>query len=262
MYLLGTFWLAAIVVGKNHETIAAVLMLMGLFMPATTAILTIMTSGNKILKKDFVDKLLAIYKIRPVVLIKGIFLFAGIVVLSIGISIFFGQTIDQFSFTEEISFSIYGVSGLLTILFASIIEEIGWRGYGEDAVANYCTWFKESIIFGCIWAIWHLPLFWIPGTYQFGLMELGIGFVFNFLLSVIPLGFLTTWIYVKNNRSMLACIIFHLFVNFMQEKMAMTPFTKCIETFVIVLAAIWIIKCNKELFFEKEHIGKLLNDKK
>jgi membrane protease YdiL (CAAX protease family) len=79
----------------------------------------------------------------------------------------------------------------------------------------------------------------------------------NFFISVIALGYLTTWVYVRSHRSMLACIIFHLFVNFMQEKVAMTPQTKCVETFVIIAAAIAIVITNKTLFFETDHIGKM-----
>jgi hypothetical protein len=79
------------------------------------------------------------------------------------------------------------------------------------------------LIFGFVWGLWHLPLFWIAGTYHYGLRQLGIGYMLNFLISISPLGFLTTWVYVKNNRSMLACIIFHLLANTMQEKIAMTP---------------------------------------
>jgi membrane protease YdiL (CAAX protease family) len=110
-----------------------------------------------------------------------------------------------------------------------------------------------------VWALWHLPLFWIVGTYHYGLRELGIGYMLNFLISVSPLGFLTTWVYVKNNRSMLACIIFHLFVNTMQEKIAMTPQTKCVETIVVFVAAALVVCTNREMFFEKEHIGKIIN---
>lgn len=66
---------------------------------------------------------------------------------------------------------------------------------------------------------------------------------------------------VKNNRSMLACIIFHLFVNTMQEKIAMTPQTKCVETAVVTLAAVLVVATNREMFFETEHIGNLLAEK-
>ena len=123
-----------------------------------------------------------------------------------------------------------------------------------------CTWFKESIIFGIVWSLWHFPLFWIPNTYQCGLREIGIWYMINFFLSVMPLGFITTWVYVRNRRSMLANMIFHLFVNFMQEKIAMTPITKCIETFVVFVFAIIIVLTNKDIFFETRHIGKLLEE--
>lgn len=109
--------------------------------------------------------------------------------------------------------------------------------------------------------MWHVPLFWIPGTYQYGLKEMGIVYVINFLLSVIPLDFLQTWVYVKNNRSMLATIIFHLFINIMQEKIDMTPETKCIQTIFVVIAAIIIVVINKEMFFETKHVGNLLEEK-
>ena len=85
-------------------------------------------------------------------------------------------------------------------------------------------------------------------------------YVLNFLLSVIPLGFLQTWVYVKNHRSMLATIIFHLFINIMQEKINMTPETKCIQTIFVAVAAVLIVVANKEMLFETKHVGNLLEE--
>lgn len=254
------FWITAAFVSRlEHDNgISSLLMLFGLISPAVTAVITVLTSGNKALKEDLKRKLVGFYRIRPLNIAAAVVVFMGIVALSILLSLLVGQSLDQFAFTEDFSFSIGGTSALLTILLAAVIEEVGWRGYGEDSVASYFSWFTESIIFGSVWALWHLPLFWIEGTYHYGLKELGIGYVLNFLISVNPLGFLTTWVYVKNNRSMLACIIFHLFVNTMQEKIAMTPQTKCVETMVVLLAAVVVVLTNKKMFFEKEHIGNLL----
>lgn len=210
------------------------------------------------MKADLKRKLTGFYRIRPLSILAAVIGFMGIVALSILLSLFAGQSLEQFAFTEDFSFSVGGTSALLTILLAAVIEEVGWRGYGEDSVASYFSWFTESVIFGFVWALWHLPLFWIEGTYHYGLKELGAIYVLNFLISVNPLGFLTTWVYVKNNRSMLACIIFHLFVNTMQEKIAMTPQTKCVETIVVFIAAVIVVLTNREMFFEKEHIGNLL----
>ncbi len=257
------FWIPAAVISKsqNDNGLSSLLMLLGLTAPAVTAVVTVLTSGSKALKADLKRKLVGFYRIKPFSILAAVVGFMVIIVVSILLSLFVGQTLEQFAFTEDFSFSVGGTSALLTILLAAVIEEVGWRGYGEDSVASYFSWFTESVIFGFVWALWHLPLFWIEGTYHYGLKELGIGYMLNFLVSVNPLGFLTTWVYVKNNRSMLACILFHLFVNTMQEKIAMTPQTKCVETIVVFLAAAIIVLTNKEMFFEKDHIGNLLHYK-
>ena len=251
------FWLLALLF-KNNTPLLFGFMVLGVASPAVIAVITVLTSKNEMLIDDFKRKLIRFYRIRPLSIVKAVLLFGVVIVLSIGTSVLFGGSASQFSFTEDFSFSIGGTSALLTILIASVIEEVGWRGYGEDAVGSYHSWFKESLIFGCIWACWHIPLFWIPGTYHYGLKEMGALYMINFLLSAIPVDFLQTWVYVKNNRSMLATAIFHLFLNVMQEKIAITPQTKCIETLVLTGFAALIIIRNKELFFEREHIGRLL----
>lgn len=251
------FWLLAILF-KNNNTLLFLFMLLGLLMPALTAIVTVLTSGNKMLKDDLKRKITGFYRIRPLYIIIPVIIFGIVVVCSIGSSVLLGGSPDQFSFTEDFSFSIGGSSALLTLFLASLIEEMGWRGYGEDAVGNYHSWFKESLIFGCVWACWHLPLFFVPGTYHYGLREMGLIYVINFLVSAIPVDFLQTWVYVKNNRSMLATMIFHLFLNVMQEKIAMTPETKIIETCFMIVAAALIVITNKKMFFSTDHVGRLL----
>ena len=71
------------------------------------------------------------------------------------------------------------------------------------------------------------------------------------------MGFIITWVYLASDRSILACMVFHLFVNFMQEKIAMTPETKCVETIVVTIAAAIIVLKEKDMFFETRHVGKL-----
>ena len=184
--------------------------------------------------------------------------FAGIIVASILLSLAFGQPLSQFSFTEDFSFTGIGIAGaFLTVTVASIIEEVGWKGYCEDSIGAYMNWFWESMIFGALWSFWHLPLIFIKGTYQAGLMVNPM-YVINFFISGIPLGFIITWVYLASDRSILACMIYHLFVNFMQEKIAMTPETKCIETIVVIAVSVWIVVRNKEMFFETKHMGRLL----
>ncbi len=249
------FWIPAIFIREN---IALILMVFGLITPAVVSTLFVLFSGSELLKQDFKKKMIGFYRVRWLNVLLAIVAFAAVVVASILLSLVFGQSLDQFSFTEDFSFTGVGIAGaLLTILVASIIEEVGWKGYCEDSIGNYMNWFWESMIFGAIWSFWHFPLLFIQGTYQAGLMVNPL-YAVNFFISGIPLGFVITWVYLVSDRSILACMIYHLFINFMQEKVAMTPETKCVETIVITIAAVIIVITNKDMFFEKRHVGRLL----
>ncbi len=251
------FWLFAILFNDGLTNTLG--MVLGGLCPATVAIVTVFTSKSDKLKKDFKRKIFNFWKLKPLYIIAAILIFSAIVASSILLSTLFGESLDQFSLTKDFSFTGVGImSAFATILLAAILEEVGWRGYGEDAIAEYHSWFKESIIFGFVWAAWHIPLFWIPGTYHYEIREMNVLYMVNFLVSVAPMGFITTWVYVKNGRSMLSSIIFHLFINFMQEKIAMTQTTKCVETIAVVVAATIIVLTNKDMFFEKRHIGHIL----
>ena len=249
------FWIPAIFINRDA---GAGLMLAGLFAPAVVSTVFVLVSGSDELKQDLKDKIIGFYKVKWINVFWAVIVFAVIVVCSILLSLIFGQSLSQFSFTEDFSFTGVGIgTAFITITVASIIEEVGWKGYCEDSIGQYMNWFWESLIFGILWSLWHLPLIFIEGTYQAGLMVNPL-YVANFFVSGIPLGYIITWVYLVSDRSILACMIFHLFVNFMQEKIAMTPETKCVETIVVIIATAIIVICNKKMFFETEHVGRLL----
>ena len=249
------FWIPAIFVSENK---GAALMLIGLFAPAIVSTVFVLVSGCDELKQDLKNKIDGFYKVKWVNVFGAIIVFALIVFFSIMISLVFGQSTSQFSFTDDFSFTGVGIgTAFVTITVASIIEEVGWKGYCEDSIGEYMNWFWESLIFGILWSLWHLPLIFIKGTYQAGLMVNPL-YVINFFISGIPLGYIITWVYLVSDRSILACMIFHLCVNFMQEKIAMTPETKCIETIVVIIATIIIVAYKKRMFFETDHVGRLL----
>ncbi len=252
------FWIPAVFIKGNA---GAGLMLVGLIAPAVVSTVFVLVSGCDELKKDLKDKIVGFYKVKWINVLWAVLIFALIVVCSILLSLLFGQPLSQFSFTEDFSFTGIGIgTAFVTITVASIIEEVGWKGYCEDSIGQYMNWFWESLFFGVLWSMWHLPLIFIEGTYQAGLMVNPL-YVINFFVSGIPLGYIITWVYLVSDRSILACMVFHLFVNFMQEKIAMTPETKCVETIVVVIATVIIVMCNKEMFFETDHVGRLLKTK-
>ena len=133
------FWIPAAQLGSSDVALA--LMLCGLCSPAVIAVGFVTTSGSRPLRRDFLQKMFSFGRVRWGSVVAAVALFLVVAGLSLATSLLFGQPTSQFAFTEGFSFSISGASALATIVVASVIEEVAWRGYGEDAIAQRCPWF-------------------------------------------------------------------------------------------------------------------------
>jgi membrane protease YdiL (CAAX protease family) len=134
------------------------------------------------------------------------------------------------------------LSIIASILFASLIpfiEELGWRGYVLDRLQEQHNALISSLILGVVWSLWHLPMFFIEGSYQAGL---GIGTLefWLFFLSIVPLTFVFTWIFNNTNRSTLAVILFHAMVNFTGELILLSKNADTIYSLLWFVVAIGI----------------------
>lgn len=94
-----------------------------------------------------------------------------------------------------------------------ISEEFGWRGFAQDRVQARWGQLKGSIILGVVWALWHLPLFFVPGSGQQQTGNPAI-MVPMFSLNVVAMTALITLVYNKTNRSLWGAIFFHFALNF------------------------------------------------
>ncbi len=105
---------------------------------------------------------------------------------------------------------------LFILVFGPLPEEMGWRGYALDGLQARYSALVASLILGAVWALWHLPLFFIAGTFQ---ADLGVGTTsfWLFMLSMLPQTLVMTWIYNHTRRSTLSAVLFHFMLNFTGE---------------------------------------------
>ncbi|HLR69591.1 MAG TPA: CPBP family intramembrane glutamic endopeptidase [Virgibacillus sp.] len=87
------------------------------------------------------------------------------------------------------------------------LEEIGWRGFMLPELTKLMPSHTSTLLVGIVWLVWHLPLFFIIGTYQHEHLN-----IFAFTVTVISLSFLLSTVYFKTN-SIFLCIITHALYN-------------------------------------------------
>lgn len=82
-------------------------------------------------------------------------------------------------------------------------EEIGWRGYALPRLSSRIGLAPASVVLGIIWAVWHLPLFFIPDTTTSG-QSFPV-----YLLSVVALSVAFAWLYWRTGGSLLLVMLLH-----------------------------------------------------
>src|SRR5579864_3473351 len=86
-------------------------------------------------------------------------------------------------------------------------EEIGWRGYALPRLASRFGWAWASIVIGVVWAVWHLPLFFIPDVGDYGQSFPA------FAVGTVALSVAITYVYARTGGSLLLTMLMHSAIN-------------------------------------------------
>lgn len=127
-------------------------------------------------------------------------------------------------------------SYLLQTLLTGGNEELGWRGFALPSLQARFSAFTSSLILAVIWALWHLPLFFMSGTFQSRIP------FFMFFLFTLPLTMVFTWIHNGTGGSILLVMLFHGAVNTTAAlvQSSMTD-TAMIVTWAVVAAVVVLV---------------------
>lgn len=85
-------------------------------------------------------------------------------------------------------------------------EELGWRGIMQPELEKKFSFPIATLMTGCAWMAWHIPLWFVEGTTQQNI-NFGLYCIYGFILS-----FWLATIYKKTD-SVFFCSIFHGFAN-------------------------------------------------
>lgn len=119
-------------------------------------------------------------------------------------------------------------------------EEMGWRGYALDQLQARWNAPVSSLVLGGVWALWHIPLFFMPGMLH---ADHGVGSVWFwlFMATVVSTAVIYTWIFNNTRRSTFAAILFHFTSNLAYAIANVTDGTNLYATLLWIGAAIVVV---------------------
>ncbi len=189
---------ANLVEGKVYNVPAFILFLIGGFVPSIVGIsLTRIydyKSGLRHLLKSAIDFKIGL---QAFVIIVAYPIIAGI--LQLVIYRLLGGSFDYSQFIKQLP------SIIPLIILGPLSEEFGWRGFLQKRVNYLFSPLLGSLVIGITWSLWHLPLFFMPGTSQH---DFNMPFL-PFMITVISSSFIYTYVYIKSHERLFSALLLH-----------------------------------------------------
>jgi membrane protease YdiL (CAAX protease family) len=240
---------------EGMEVYRQVFFFLGGLGPTLSVLFFVLGSKSPDLKRDFFDRLTNLRRSRPWYFLIAALLFPALAVFSVFVSTVFGQSLDQLAVVGDF------ILWLPLLFLAPLFEEPGWRGYGVESLRSKFGVFASTLMLAVLWSLWHWPLPFIKGTYQYDvahtqpiyILNLLVDqrmYVLNFFLGMIPLTFIFNWVYYRSSRSILAIILIHVSLNAPPEMLSIAKVTKLLETPINTVFAILVVAFNWRLFME------------
>jgi len=101
---------------------------------------------------------------------------------------------------------------MLSFYAGALSEEWGWRGFALEPLTTRMGVLGGSLVLAVIWAGWHVPLFFAPGTNQYNLGLFSWGGLW-WVAGTFALTLFISWAYFNTQRSILIAVIIHAFYN-------------------------------------------------
>ena len=125
-------------------------------------------------------------------------------------SVIFGVSFPQTGLLSEP----WWIPVLLAMFFVMQAgEEYGWRGFALDRLQEKWGALTSSLIIGCLWALWHVPMFLSEG---FGHHDKPLSFD-QFFITLIAVSVLITWVQNNTGGSLFPAFLLHAMINLSGE---------------------------------------------
>lgn len=130
---------------------------------------------------------------------------------------------------------------LLTALAIGPMEEFGWRGVALPLLQRRFAPFWADLVLAAIWAVWHMPSFFLSGTPQDGL---SFGAFFAGMLAI---SMILCALFNASGGSILIAALFHFQLN-----NPIWPDAQPWDSVVFAVIAVAVVVLNRKAMFSRE----------
>ena len=171
-------------------------------------IVTAVTTG-----KAGVQQLLRRYVVWRVGIRWYLLVLVGVPLIQLAFSSVFLGIAPLTAFIQQwpLYFTAYLPNVLLIAVVVQIWEEGGWSGYAVPALQQRFGAWRMALIFGPLWALFHLPFFFVPGQIfqsKVDVITMAVQMVIM-IAAAIPTRVIMTWVFNNTKASILIAILLH-----------------------------------------------------
>jgi len=220
-FTLATFaftWLLlaiAILSGQSSKDFPAILFyILGGCGPSLVALICVRRNFNVEQRREFWSRVFSPRRIQPIWWIVTLIAVPAAMLLGVWVNALLGGTLTRMDYVHLLKSQPAEIPVFIVMMMIGgpLAEELGWRGLLLDAFQKKWSAAVSTLVLFLIWWLWHLPLFFLPGTtqYEWGLFS---NMFWLFAMNVFLLTILMTMAHNSNNRSVLSAVLIHFSYN-------------------------------------------------
>jgi membrane protease YdiL (CAAX protease family) len=214
----------------------------GIAGPAVATLALLHLNGTRAQREEFWDRVWNVGRLRAGWILPVVLVYPLLTAIAAGVDrVLFGGAADASRLVSLLSSPLVMLVHLvMTFALGPFPEELGWRGYALDRLQARRTALGASLLLGTAWAAWHLPLFFVKGSYQNGLGFGSMGF-WLYGLTAVSASVLFTCVYNSSDRSVLSAILLHGVLNSTRGVVELSPQAELFRTSFLAALAIGVV---------------------
>ena len=218
--------------------------------PTFVGLILAMTTYPRQQKIAYLKRIYQLRRIRLLGWAAIVLLVPVVYALAVGGDLLLGGTLPQMTNLRAVFANPIAFLPLLGLSFLSgpFSEELGWRGFVLEPLLKKFGFAGAMVVLGVIWAVWHLPLYFVPQMW-YGQMGFQFAGFPSFVLMSIGLSGIMAAVYLHSRSSILCAMLMHLSSNFTSQLLAqVSPRVESFRSIIVFAVGVGIA-----LYFALKH---------